>query len=81
MRAILNRKLITDNYEQTQTLKTFSFEVTSHNMDKDELIRLFQEFLSTDSILSEEEDLRPYECDGLSAYRTLPWTSLFPRCG
>ncbi len=47
-------------------------------MDKGELILLFQKFLSTEAILSEEEDLRPYECDGLSAYRTLPWIVVLP---
>jgi len=29
-------------------------------------------------ILSEEAELRPYECDGLSAYRRLPWLVLIP---
>jgi glycolate oxidase len=29
-------------------------------------------------ILSEEAELRPYECDGLSAYRRLPWLVLMP---
>ncbi|WP_420823636.1 FAD-linked oxidase C-terminal domain-containing protein [Sulfuricaulis limicola] len=30
------------------------------------------------SVLTEEEDLRPYECDGLSAYRRLPWIVALP---
>ncbi len=47
-------------------------------MDKGVLIRLFQKFLAADAILSETEDLRPYECDGLSAYRTLPWIVVLP---
>ncbi|MFQ5642567.1 MAG: FAD-linked oxidase C-terminal domain-containing protein [Thiogranum sp.] len=29
-------------------------------------------------ILSEPAELRPYECDGLSAYRRLPWLVLIP---
>jgi len=29
-------------------------------------------------ILKEEAELRPYECDGLSAYRQLPWLVLLP---
>jgi len=29
-------------------------------------------------ILSKEAELRPYECDGLSAYRRLPWLVLMP---
>jgi len=47
-------------------------------MDKGVLIGLFQKFLAADAILSETEDLRPYECDGLSAYRTLPWIVVLP---
>jgi glycolate oxidase len=30
------------------------------------------------SVLTDEEDLRPYECDGLSAYRRLPWIVALP---
>ena len=29
-------------------------------------------------ILSDEAELRPYECDGLSAYRRLPWLVVLP---
>ncbi len=29
-------------------------------------------------VLKEEEERRPYECDGLSAYRQLPWLVLIP---
>ncbi len=34
--------------------------------------------LPAEAILSEEEDLRPYECDGLSAYRQLPMLVVLP---
>ena len=34
--------------------------------------------LPEEAILSEEEDLRPYECDGLSAYRQLPMLVVLP---
>ncbi|EGH35704.1 glycolate oxidase subunit GlcD, partial [Pseudomonas syringae pv. japonica str. M301072] len=30
-------------------------------------------------ILHRPEELRPYECDGLSAYRTTPMLVAFPR--
>ncbi|MCB1811137.1 MAG: FAD-binding protein, partial [Candidatus Competibacteraceae bacterium] len=30
------------------------------------------------NILTEEEDLRPYECDGLSVYRRLPLAVVLP---
>ncbi|MEA3242708.1 MAG: FAD-binding protein, partial [Pseudomonadota bacterium] len=29
-------------------------------------------------ILSEDSELRPYECDGLSAYHQVPWLVLLP---
>ena len=31
-----------------------------------------------ESVLTDEEDKRPYECDGLSAYRKLPWIVVLP---
>ena len=37
-----------------------------------------REFMPRSSVLTEEEDLRPYECDGLSAYRRLPWIVALP---
>ena len=40
--------------------------------NREDLIRALGEVLPTDSLMYEEEDLRPYECDSLSAYRQLP---------
>jgi glycolate oxidase len=37
-----------------------------------------REFLPRESVLTNEEDQRPYECDGLSAYRKLPWIVVLP---
>src|SRR4030065_2461424 len=37
-----------------------------------------REFMPRSSVLTEEEDLPPYECDGLSAYRKLPWIVALP---
>jgi glycolate oxidase len=34
--------------------------------------------LPADALLTREEELRPYECDGLTAYRTLPWAVALP---
>ncbi len=42
------------------------------------LARAFSEFLPPDAILSREEELHPYECDGLPAYRRLPLLVLLP---
>ena len=42
------------------------------------LLAAFGEFLPDDAILFENEDLHPYECDGLSAYRQLPLIVVLP---
>jgi glycolate oxidase len=42
------------------------------------LIEALLQFLPRDCVLFEEEDLRPYECDGLSAYRRLPGIAVLP---
>ena len=43
------------------------------------LITRLRAFLPSESVLFEAEDLRPYECDGLSAYRQLPLVAVLPR--
>jgi len=43
-----------------------------------ELARRFQEILPAASVLHRDEELRPYECDGLSAYRKVPLLVLLP---
>jgi glycolate oxidase len=48
-------------------------------VDQRLLISAFSEILPQDALLFETEDLRPYECDGLSAYRQLPQVVLLPR--
>jgi glycolate oxidase len=47
-------------------------ENTALTSDPSLLAKEFCSFLPSDAVLTEEEDLRPYECDGLSAYRCLP---------
>jgi len=42
------------------------------------LISALHEILPSDSILTEEEELRPFECDGLSVYRRLPMLVVLP---
>ena len=37
-----------------------------------------RQFLPPSSVLADEESLRPYECDGLSAYRRLPLVVVLP---
>jgi len=50
----------------------------STSVDKLTFVKQLQEILPTASVLYEEEALRPFECDGLSAYRRLPWIVVLP---
>ena len=47
-------------------------------LQKQEIIKALLEILPRDSVLFEDEDLHPYECDGLSAYRRLPMVVALP---
>ncbi len=47
-------------------------------VDKPRLLTALRALLPGVSILHTAEDLRPYECDGLSAYRTLPLAVVLP---
>lgn len=42
------------------------------------LAKVFRAFLPPESVLSREEERRPYECDGLSVYRELPLLVVLP---
>jgi glycolate oxidase len=46
--------------------------------DKNQLVTQLQQMLPAECVLHQEEDLRPYECDGLSAYRELPLVTVLP---
>ena len=45
---------------------------------KDRLIQSLRQLLPDEAVLTEEEDLRPFECDGLSVYRRLPMVVVLP---
>ncbi|MCX4187250.1 FAD-linked oxidase C-terminal domain-containing protein [Methylophaga sp. OBS4] len=47
-------------------------------MNKQQLIAALQAILPEDIILHTEESQRPFECDGLSAYRQLPMITVLP---
>ncbi len=51
---------------------------TSPQVDRALLISHLQPVLPDEALLYEIEDLRPYECDGLSAYRELPLVVALP---
>ncbi|MDP1558352.1 MAG: FAD-linked oxidase C-terminal domain-containing protein [Nitrosomonas sp.] len=43
------------------------------------LVNQLRSFLPPEAVLHETEDLKPYECDALSAYRQLPMVVVLPR--
>ncbi|HIG64336.1 MAG TPA: FAD-binding protein [Methyloprofundus sp.] len=47
-------------------------------VNRQQLIQQLQDVLPADAILSQPEDLRPYECDALSAYRQMPLIVVLP---
>jgi glycolate oxidase len=50
----------------------------SGNPERARLVRELRLLLPAESVLHEEEDLKPYECDGLSMYRQLPMVVVLP---
>ena len=46
--------------------------------NKEKLLTELHNILPEQSVLHEIEDLRPYECDGLSAYRQIPLVAVLP---
>ncbi|CAH0203321.1 glycolate oxidase subunit GlcD [Pseudomonas brassicacearum] len=48
-------------------------------VDKQALLQALQAQIPDLDILHQEEDLKPYECDGLSAYRTTPLLVALPK--
>ena len=60
------------------TIQPHSSEKVEHNVDKTDLLIELKSFLPKTSILSEVEQLKPFECDALSAYHCLPWIVVLP---
>jgi glycolate oxidase len=53
-------------------------EQIAHAVDRGRFLALLKPHFPEAALLSDPEDLRPYECDGLSAYRELPWIVALP---
>ncbi|HEY5719334.1 MAG TPA: FAD-binding protein, partial [Gammaproteobacteria bacterium] len=49
------------------------------DVDRAGLVAALRRVLPAEAVLDHAEDLRPYECDGLSAYRQLPLAVALPR--
>jgi glycolate oxidase len=47
-------------------------------IDSAGLVDALRRIVPGDSVLCEQEDLKPYECDGLSAYRAIPLVVVLP---
>jgi len=56
----------------------YSPEKTKSTISSSALIDALQKIIPADLLLFEEEDLKPYECDGLSAYRAVPLVVVLP---
>ncbi len=53
-------------------------EKTESTISSSALIEALGQIIPASSLLFEEEDLKPYECDGLSAYRAIPLVVVLP---
>ena len=51
---------------------------TTSGTDRQRLVQSLLALLPAEAVLHEQEDLRPFECDGLSAYRELPLVAVLP---
>ena len=56
----------------------YSPEKTESTISSSALIDALRQIIPASSLLFEEEDLKPYECDGLSAYRAMPLVVVLP---
>jgi len=56
-----------------------ALSVTQVNLDRQRaVVAVLREFLSEEEVLWREEETRPYECDGLTAYRHVPMVVALP---
>jgi glycolate oxidase len=60
------------------TIQPHQSEKIFHNIDKNELLGELGRILPKTSVLSKTEQLKPFECDGLSAYHCEPWIVVLP---
>jgi glycolate oxidase len=53
-------------------------EIVAHDVDRAGFVNRLRKCLGSESVLADPEELRPYECDGFSPYRSLPWIVVLP---
>jgi glycolate dehydrogenase FAD-linked subunit len=49
-----------------------------HQVNKNTLVKQFLEGLPDSAVLTNTEELKAYECDGLAVYQCIPWIVLIP---
>jgi len=57
---------------------TMNEAIPATSPSREQLAREFLRLFPPDTVLYRDEELRPYECDGLAAYRELPLVTLLP---
>ena len=64
--------------EVVETMEPGANEIDFSRVDRARLIEALARVLPHGCLLYDQEDLRPYECDGLSAYRQMPMVVALP---
>ena len=62
----------------TTVITTPSYQTPERKSQRAALLDEFLALLPREAVLHTEEELRPYECDGLTAYRRLPMLAVLP---
>jgi len=57
----------------------YETEKIQPTIDVESLINQLKRLVPAEAVLHDREDLRPYECDGLSAYRSIPLLVVLPK--
>ncbi len=60
------------------SMNSSSAKFSFPNINLQQLLKQLLCIVNSDSVLYQEEDLRPYECDALSAYQQLPFIVVLP---
>ncbi len=63
------------------TFHTHPSEEIHHGVSRQAMIQALRRHLPEDGLLWEDSELRPFECDGLYAYRRAPWLVALPETG
>ena len=64
--------------EMAEAVAEGEVEADFSRVDKPRLVAALKAVLPAGAVLHDDEDLRPYECDGLAAYRQLPLIVVLP---